>query len=95
MIRDDLVRRLAARMEINLGEADRIVQAFTWAIISGAREEGKVVIQGFCSFTVKDVPARVSPNPNNGEPLHIPAKRKVRFRPGKDLRAVVNNGNLR
>jgi len=83
MIRRDLTEKLARHMEISIEQADRIVLAFTGAIMAGALADGRVVLQGFGSFTVKDVPARVIPNPHNGNPLHLPAK---------DLRTVVNNG---
>ena len=95
MIRQELVRRLAGEMDFTLDQADRVVLAFCGAIMAGARAEGRVVLQGFGSFTVKDAPAKWLRAPNTRQRIHIPAKKKLCFRPAKDLRALVNNGNLK
>ena len=95
MTRQDLVCRLAGEMDFTLDQADRVVLAFTGAIMAGARAEGRVVIQGFATFTVKVASAKWNRAPNTRERVLIPAKKKLCFRPARDLRALVNNGNLR
>ena len=49
------------------------------------REGNKVVIPGIGAFKVKDCAARVGRNPKTGEPVNIPAKKKVTFKADKNL----------
>ncbi len=45
-----------------------------------------VTISGFGSFRVVERAARNGKNPQTGKTIKIPAKKVVRFRPGKTLR---------
>lgn len=42
---------------------------------------GKVMIRGFGTFTLVDKPARTMTSPITGDPIEIPARRVVRFKP--------------
>lgn len=50
---------------------------------------GEVVLQGLGKFTVKNVPARTARNPITGDPVNVPAKRKVVFKAHKALKDAV------
>ena len=58
------------------------------AIINGDRVE----IRGFGAFSTKNIAARTSRNPRTGETIKKQAKKKVHFKPGKDLKERVNKG---
>ena len=92
MKRIDLSGRLAMAIGISNKLADVIVLAFVNAIETGAREDGKVVLQGFGSFTVIKTRPRVAHQPLNGRRVQVPAYNKIRFCPGKFLREMVNHG---
>jgi len=79
-------------MGITLREADRIVLAFISAVEVGVVGDGRVLVQGFGSFVVKDCPPREIVHPGTGRLIIVPHRRKVRFRPCKSLNLVVNNG---
>jgi len=49
----------------------------------------KVRVPGFGILMVKKTSARTGRNPATGEPIKIPAKKKVAFRVSKDLKAAV------
>ncbi|WP_285907986.1 HU family DNA-binding protein [Pseudodesulfovibrio pelocollis] len=49
----------------------------------------KVVITGFGSFEVMATAPRLGRNPHNGEPVQIPAGKKIKFKPGKALKEAV------
>lgn len=60
--------------------------------IEGALENGeKASFVGFGSFSVARRAARKGHNPQTGEPIDIPAKNVVKFKPSKNLKAVVND----
>jgi|AntRauTorckE6833_2_1112554.scaffolds.fasta_scaffold00158_14 DNA-binding protein HU-beta len=69
-------------------------EAFAKALITEIKEElqknGKASITNFGSFKVKDVAERQGQNPQTGEPITIPAHKRVTFTPYKALREEVN-----
>lgn len=69
---------------------ERVVNQVLNALQRAIVEHGSLKFTGFGVFEVVDVPARQCRNPQNGEPITIPAHKAVRFRPGKELREAVN-----
>ncbi|MAO66701.1 MAG: hypothetical protein CL666_17040 [Balneola sp.] len=69
-------------------------EAFSKALIAQIKQEleetGKASITNFGSFKVKEVAARQGQNPQTGEPITIPAHKRVTFSPYKALRETVN-----
>lgn len=69
-------------------------EAFSKALIARIKEElqenGKASITNFGSFKVKEVAERQGQNPQTGEPIIIPAHKRVSFTPFKALREEVN-----
>lgn len=64
---------------------DAMIEAMTTALAQG----GKVEIRGFGNFTVRQRDARKARNPKTGEMVEVPAKRVPHFKPGKELKTVV------
>jgi integration host factor subunit beta len=48
-----------------------------------------VEIRGFGNFTVRQSEARKARNPKTGEMFEVPAKQVPHFKPGKELKAMV------
>ena len=91
MIKKDLAAKLAVNLKISLAEAERIIKAFTSAIIKGCKEDGGVVIMNFCSFKVKATKARIWHSIWTDQDQHIPQKNKIVFQPSISLKAMVND----
>ena len=64
---------------------DAFFQAMTESIIQGERIEAR----GFGSWIVKETNAKNARNPRTGEPVFVPARRKVMFKTGKVLKRVL------
>ena len=64
---------------------DAMIETMTRALAQG----GKVEIRGFGNFTVRKREARKARNPKTGEMIEVPAKRVPHFRPGKELKEMV------
>ena len=60
---------------------ETVVASITHALLEGE----EITIMGFGKFTVVDTPARTGRNPRTGEPLEIPAGRKVKFKLSPNL----------
>jgi integration host factor subunit beta len=56
------------------------------ALVQGERIE----IRGFGSFDLHHRAPHIARNPRTGEAVDLPAKVKVHFKPGKDLKDKVN-----
>jgi|TARA_B110000438_G_C15283963_1_gene423894 nucleoid DNA-binding protein len=58
--------------------------------MSQALEEGRrIQITGFGTFLTKYIDSRAGRNPNTGDAIFIPKKRRVRFRPSKKMQESV------
>lgn len=52
---------------------------------------GTVNLRGFGSFARRSRVGRVGRNPNTGEPIEIPNKKVIKFRPALAFQKAVNN----
>ena len=62
------------------------------SIIETLNQGEKIELRGFGSFRVRERGARRGRNPKTGDPVSIPAKRVPYFKPGKELKELINNG---
>ena len=54
------------------------------------KEDKKVTLTGFCTFTSKDKPASTGRNPRTGEPVTIAARTAVSVKIGSKLKEALN-----
>lgn len=72
--------------KVQVGQVvNAMIEAMTRALVQG----GKVEIRGFGNFKVKQRGSRQVRNPKTGEMIEVPAKRVPHFRPGKELKEMV------
>ena len=90
MIRSDLANKLAYKLNISKQEADKYLLAFIDGIMTNLEKDGRVVIQGFGSFKLREYEARVGKKPVTGEPIQIPARKKPIFHASKELNQMIN-----
>jgi DNA-binding protein HU-beta len=64
---------------------DAVLDAIVRAVVAGER----VTVTGFGTLEAVDVPAREMRNPQTGGRMQVPARRRVRFRPGAQFAAYV------
>ena len=94
MKRVHLVKKLSHIMDVTNKEAELYFAAFLDSIMENLNVDGRVVFNGFGSFKVKEYKARVAKNPITGELMQLPIRRKISFKPGKELRERVNAINI-
>ena len=66
-----------------------VVDAMIEAMTRALAQDGKVEIRGFGNFRVRQRESRKARNPMTGEMVEVPAKRVPFFRPGKELKTMV------
>ena len=87
----DLARLLAGHLGCTKTAAKELVDAFVEAVAGAIARGERIEARGFGVFEVKATRAKDARNPRTGERVFIPARQKVRFRPGKVLREVLSN----
>ena len=60
------------------------------SIVESLRDGDKIELRGFGSFRIRHRGSRVGRNPKTGDQVYVPPKRIPYFKPGKDLREVLN-----
>lgn len=91
MTRSELVALLAQRFpQLVQKDAELAVSEILGAVGSALCRGGRVEIRGFGSFGLNYRPPRIGRNPKTGEKVSIPAKWTPHFKPGKELRELVD-----
>jgi nucleoid DNA-binding protein len=87
--RQELTKRIAQQADMSQKQAAAALEAALTAIREALEKGGEVRLVGFGSFKVRTSAARRGINPRDGKEIHVPAKERVRFSPGKELSDAV------
>jgi len=85
----DLSRHLMDKLEFSKKDADMLVNAFFNTLVSALRSGEGVELRGFGSFRLRERKSRIGRNPRSGQSIHVPSKRIVYFKLGKELRSKL------
>ncbi|GMM91933.1 integration host factor subunit beta [Qipengyuania sp. MTN3-11] len=92
MIRSELLAALAQENpSLRADEVEQVVDIFFDEIGQRLAEGGRVELRGFGAFSTREREARTGRNPRSGEAVEVPAKRVPYFRPGKEMRRMLND----
>jgi DNA-binding protein HU-beta len=89
MTKSQLVQRLAEATEGNKKQADAVLQKLVDVTVSSVRKGDPVKIPGLGTFRKVQTKARMGRNPQTGEQIKIPARKKVRFSVAKTFKESV------
>jgi integration host factor subunit beta len=93
MTKAELVEDVARAAQLTKKDAERLVEIVFESIIETLNQGEKIELRGFGSFRVRERGARRGRNPKTGDPVSIPAKRVPYFKPGKELKELINDDN--
>ncbi len=91
MTKAELADEVAKNSDLSKKDAEVIVQTVLDSIIESLKSGEKVELRGFGSFRLRDRAPRLGRNPKTGEKVHVPAKKVPYFKPGKDLKELINS----
>lgn len=91
MTKADLVEEVADATDLSKKSSEIIVTTFFGSIVDALRRGDKVELRGFGSFNLRHRKPRLGRNPKTGETVEVPAKTVPYFKPGKDLRELVDS----
>jgi nucleoid DNA-binding protein len=87
--RQELIKRVATKSNKSIKESTAFVNA-TLDTIKEALEQGDSVrLVGFGVFSVRDTAESQRVNPQTREKITVPARKRVKFTPGKELNEAV------
>jgi integration host factor subunit beta len=92
MTKAELVEEVARSTELTKKHAENIVNTVFESIVDSLKAGEKIELRGFGSFRIRKRGARIGRNPKTGAKVKVPAKRIPYFKPGKDLREMLNDG---
>ena len=75
----------------NKRESKDVVESFFNQLNDTLTAGEEIKLAGFGKFSIKDKSERTGRNPKTGEVVALPAKHKVHFKPGKELKGRVDN----
>jgi len=91
MIRSELLQALAKENpDLRADEVEQVLDTFFDEIGKRLAEGGRVELRGFGAFSTRERGARKGRNPRTGEAVDVPEKKVPYFKPGKEMRRVVN-----
>ena len=90
MTKADLVEEVSKKSELSKKDAEVIVQTVLDSIVGSLKGGEKVELRGFGSFRLRERASREGRNPKTGEKVFVPAKKVPYFKPGKELKELIN-----
>ncbi len=90
MTKADLIEEVSAVSRLSKKSSEVVVNTFFESIVGSLRRQEKIELRGFGSFKLRHRRARIGRNPKTGARVEVPPKVVPYFKPGKDLRELVN-----
>ena len=90
MTKAALVDEVARSVQVTKKQAEAIVNTVFESIVDSLRSGEKIELRGFGSFRLRTRKSRVGRNPKTGEKVEVPSKRIPYFKPGKELKELIN-----
>ena len=90
MNKGDLVNKIVEKTDLSKSQAQDALNAVTDCIGEALKDNEKVTLVGFGTFSINHRPERQGRNPQTGKTITIAAKNQIKFKPGKELSDSVN-----
>jgi integration host factor subunit beta len=91
MTKAELVDEVARKTALPKKQAEIIVNTVFESIVDSLKSGEKIELRGFGSFRIRQRDSRVGRNPKTGQKVDVPSKRIPYFKPGKELRELLNH----
>ncbi len=91
----DLIDRITAKTGEKRAAVKRIVQEFLEQIGGDLAAGNRIEFRDFGVFEVRQRAPRTAQNPKTLQPVQVPGRPTVRFKPGRQMRDSIENGDAR
>ena len=89
MNNSNLVEDISNASGLTKADSEWALNAFLETALKALKSGDEINIVGFGSFYVKETAARNGRDFKTGEPITIPARKSVKFKPGKNLKNIA------
>jgi DNA-binding protein HU-beta len=90
MNKSELVDAMASHSGLTKADSKKALEAFMATTEGALKNDDKISLVGFGSFSISKRAARVGRNPQTGKEIQIAAKNVIKFKAGADLSKKVN-----
>lgn len=90
MTKADLVEEVSRVSDLTKKDAELIVETVFQNVIRALHNGEKVELRGFGSFRLRRRESRQGRNPKTGDRVEVPPKQVPYFKPGKELKDLIN-----
>jgi integration host factor subunit beta len=88
----DIIERISSRTTLKRADVKEVVQLMLEEIIGELGEGRRIEFREFGVFEVRPRKARTAQNPKTLEPVPVPAKNAVKFKPGRRMKEAMDGG---
>jgi integration host factor subunit beta len=93
MTKAELVEEVSRVSDLTKKHSEVIVDTVFQSIIDALHRGEKIELRGFGSFRLRKREPRKGRNPKTGDKVDVPPKRVPYFKPGKELKDLINQGD--
>ena len=90
MTKAELVEEVSRVSDLTKKHSELIVETVFKSIIDALHRGEKIELRGFGSFRLRQREPRKGRNPKTGDKVDVPPKRVPYFKPGKELKDLIN-----
>ncbi len=90
MTKAELVEEVSRVSDLTKKHSEVIVDTVFRSIIEALHRGEKIELRGFGSFRLRSRKSRTGRNPKTGEKVEVPSKKIPYFKPGKELKELIN-----
>ena len=90
MTKAELVEEVSRLSDLSKRDAEIVVDTVFQSIIDALHRGEKIELRGFGSFRLRQRDSRRGRNPKTGDTVDVPPKSVPYFKPGKELRDLIN-----
>jgi integration host factor subunit beta len=91
MTKAELVEEVSKVSDLTKKHSEVIVETVFQSIIDALQRGEKIELRGFGSFRLRQRESRKGRNPKTGARVDVPPKRVPYFKPGKELKDLINH----
>ncbi len=89
----DLIDRIVEETKMKRVDVRKVVQAFLDEVIVELGRGNRLEFRDFGVFEIRERKGRIAQNPKTLERITVPAKKVVRFKGGRRLQDMLENGD--
>jgi integration host factor subunit beta len=90
MTKAELVEEVSRVSDLTKKHSEIIVETVFRSIIEALQRGEKIELRGFGSFRLRQREPRKGRNPKTGDKVDVPPKKVPYFKPGKELKELIN-----